>query len=126
MGTRAIIHVKDDHTPNTLCTIYRQYDGYPYGLGEDIKKALGGRELVNGYSNPKTQVNGMGCAAAMLIAALKGNRCGNVYIYPPDSEGVGEEYVYTLYAKDGAICLKVCGYDGPLSEFDGDNVEKEE
>lgn len=32
MGTRSIIHVKDGR--KTIVTLYRQYDGYPSGMGE--------------------------------------------------------------------------------------------
>ena len=34
MGTRSIIHVKDER--KTITTIYRQYDGYPSGMGDLI------------------------------------------------------------------------------------------
>ena len=132
MGTRALIHVKDDEGENTLVTIYSQYDGYPTGLGADIKRVLGERTLVNGYNSPDTQCNGMGCAAAMLIAELKAG-CGGVYIYKPDSADVWEEYVYTLspFARFGGFRLVVQNpknviYDGPLGLFFPDFVEEAE
>jgi hypothetical protein len=114
MGTRALIHVKDDE--ETLVTIYRQYDGYPSGLGQDIKDVFEGRELVNGYNDLATQVNGMGCAAAMLVAGIK-KGCGIVYIYPVDSSDCGEEYTYVLYAKEGKLMINDGKYDGLLERY---------
>lgn len=97
MGTRGIIRVIDGDV--TLVTIYSQYDSYPTGLGSDIKNALDGRELVNGYNDPTRQINGMGSAAAMLIASLADpKRTGGIYIVPPTEDS--EEYDYTLSARD--------------------------
>lgn len=133
MGTRAIIHVHGGgRDSEVLTTIYRQFDGYPDGLGDDIKTALGGKELVNGYNDPKRQVNGMGCAAAMLIGALKGGECGNVYVYKPNASDVGEEYTYRLYAADRKLMLEIDGYEegdeplysGPLDDFDSSNLSE--
>lgn len=138
MGTRALIHIKNDRSSDTLVTIYTQFDGYPTGVGNDIKKALGSKDLVNGISDADTQVNGMGCAAAMLIAAMK-TGCGNVYIYPADSEDCWEDYTYTLWGegspdigRNGKICIEVRSsgegvlYDGPISDFDPAKVEAAE
>ncbi len=130
MGTRSLTHIKDEDG-KTLVTIYRQFDGYPIGMGADIKKALGDKTLVNGYTDPATQTNGMGCAAAMLIAAIK-DGCGNVYIRKPDSSDCWEEYIYTLSQTAGMkIALKLEGgektlFDGLLSDFDPEAVEAAE
>lgn len=124
MGTRSLTHVKDE-TGKTLVTFYRQYDGYPTGMGADIKRLLSGRTLVNGISGSRLTVfNGIECAAAYLIGALKGSEAGNVYVYPPDSSDCGEEYVYTLSAPDEKnFHLEVKNpraviYSGPLVDFD--------
>lgn len=123
MGTRALIHVKDDRSETTLVTIYRQFDGYPEGLGADLRAIVAGKTIVNGYNDPVTQINGAGCLAAQIIANLK-EGCGNVYIYPPNSEDVGEEYTYTISCDAGRVmvqCLdvlyKTVIYEGPLSEW---------
>lgn len=98
MGTRALIHVKEsDKNSQTIVTIYRQYDGYPEGLGEEIKAIIGDKALSNGITDGC--FNGMGCFAAWLVRELK-TRIGNVYIMPPNTENVNEEYVYTIYARD--------------------------
>lgn len=150
MGTRSLTHIKEDG--KTLVTLYRQFDGYPTGMGKDIKAALndGNARLTNGFGGDDAipaVFNGMGCLAAGLIKGLK-EGIGNVYIYPADSDDCGEEYTYTVYYRAGAgdsepfskptgvICLKVVlvgwkdggepnrvMYDGPLSEFDPEKVE---
>ncbi len=130
MGTRSLTHIKNEDG-ETLVTIYRQCDGYPTGMGADIKATLGDKTLVNGYSDPETQTNGMGCAAAMLIAAIK-DGCGNVYIIKPDSADCWEEYVYTLSQAAGMkIALKLESgkktlFDGLLSDFNPEAVEAAE
>ncbi len=96
MGTRCLVHIKEDG--RTITTIYRLYDGYPEGMGDDIKRAVGHLDIVNGYNNQTPQANGMGCLAAQLIAKLK-DGVGNVYIYAPDSVDMGEDYTYILSDK---------------------------
>lgn len=144
MGTRGILHIKEGR--KTIVTVYRQYDCYPTGLGEDIKKALndGNCEIVNGYTfgmnNPK-HFNGAGDLAAYLVGWLKvldgadedNKTIGNVYLQAPNTNDVGEDYIYVLSIKDnGLINLQVnstwpskfCIYDGPLEHFDGKRVER--
>lgn len=139
MGTRALVHIKDE-TRKTLVTLYRQMDGYPEGLGADILAALNGGDvtIVNGYhSNQHSPAifNGMGCLAAYLVSRLKFapygrgdmNPIGNVYLYPANSKDCGEEYTYTVFLpKDSdQVHIKVIGWDpkakpiysGPLAGF---------
>ena len=124
MGTRALINVRKlDKASAIFTTIYHHADGYPSYLGERIKEVLGSKELTNGVSDPDTQVNGMGCAAAMLVGALKGGECGGVYIYAPGTNDVWEEYVYDLYAGDKCVAMTVTTgggeelFSGKLSDF---------
>lgn len=122
MGTRSNLRVKDD-SGNVLVTVYRQFDGYPTGMGNDIKEYLNDGDciIVNGYQmdmeNPE-YFNGMGDLAAYLIGQLKLTPAqkhghlktiGNVYIYPPEHEpGTGwEEYVYDLYVKNNTLHMDV-------------------
>jgi hypothetical protein len=134
MGTRTIVHIKDDK--KTIATIYRQHDGYPTGMGDDIKKILNNGEvdLRNGFSVkdkiPK-QFNGMGCLAAFLIGELKEKKIGNVYIQAPNTKDMGQDYTYTLSnTLLGNLKMKVVEnytnktiFDGLLSHFDGEKVE---
>jgi hypothetical protein len=147
MGTRYTIKFSDSRKSRAFANVYGQYDGYLSGAGDSIKRSLTGangkvRTLVNGYSDRYNQTNGIGCAAALVVDGLKAGECGNVYLTGPE-KGVGEEFRYHLFAEDGALWMTVKGcryveksgyvdyrqvwsvlYDGPLSEFDGELLEK--
>jgi hypothetical protein len=131
MGTRSITYIHDnsfDEAPFTA--IYRQMDGYPSGQGDDIKKALGDQRLVNGISGDRSKVvNGMGCAAAKLIKALK-DEAGNIYVEAANIEPDGVDYVYRLAPGDGVVLLKAIYrrddtvlFEGPVSDFNGEAIE---
>ena len=133
MGTRTLVHIKDGK--KTIATIYRQYDGYPSGMGEDIKKALnnGEIEILNGYggsSKIPAQFNGMGCLAAFLVGELKQKAIGNVYLFAANSKDCGEDFVYTISEKKGQIYIKVQDvwnkkilFNGLLKDFSGEKAE---
>ena len=135
MGTRTLVHIKEDK--KTIVTIYRQFDGYPSGMGDDIKEILndGRSQILNGFGTAcKTpnQFNGMGCLAAYLIGELKDGKIGNVYIFPTNSKDVGEDYSYTI-SLDGKNRLKMkvidnyakkTIFDGLLKDFNGEEVER--
>ena len=133
MGTRSIIHVKDGR--KTIVTLYRQYDGYPSGMGDDIKRILnnGEVEILNGYggySKCPSNFNGMGCLAAFLVGGLKEQKIGNVYLFAANTKEMGEEYIYTLTGKDRDVYLKVFDvwnkkilFNGRLKNFCGKTVE---
>jgi hypothetical protein len=133
MGTRALIHVKDGR--KTIATIYRQYDGYPTGLGEDVKKILNNVNVIilNGYNDScatPSKFNGMGCLAAYLIGELKQKKIGNVYIMAPNTEGSGEDFTYILSQDVNSVKLKVIDsytkkvlYNGRLKDFCGQKAE---
>ena len=105
MGTRSLTHIKDGN--KTLLTIYRQFDGYPTGLGAELYEFLKDFTIVNGYGEKlPNYANGIGCLAAQLVGHLK-DGIGNVYIYPPNSKDCGEEYIYTISLKKNEINLKV-------------------
>lgn len=146
MGTRALIHVMEDANTH-LMTMYRQNDGYPAGLGKEIKEILanGTSRIINGISAETSpeHFNGMGDLAAFLVMQLKGNNrrlwtnggwkltansIGREYIYPPGSKDCGEDYTYTLSEKEGHLWLVVDGYEGEvfegfLQDFDP-NIER--
>lgn len=116
MGTRSLTHVYDDDGKTILLTMYRQMDGYPSGLGQELVDFLFGKRSKNGtYKNPmvvvngfgsgtpKKAANGMGCLAALLVSRLKGDQIGSVYIYPPGSTDCGEEYVYSIRLGDPVV-----------------------
>lgn len=128
MGTRSTTTIKDENG-KTLVTLYRQFDGYPTGHGQELADFLKARTLVNGFGmdmTAKTHANGMGCLAAQLITYLKGDQIGNVYV---TEAGDSQEYNYTVYPKDGQLYLRCESeyygflYDGLASEFNGATVE---
>lgn len=103
MGTRSNVRFRDDGGRILTC-VYRQYDGYPSGMGNDLLNILNGGdvEITNGFGGDQAApavFNGMGCMAAYVIGALKQARIGNVYMYPSDHEpgSCGEEYLYEFY-----------------------------
>lgn len=108
MGTRALIHIKNED--RIITTIYRHYDGYPEGLGQELKDILSGKDIPEGYlrghQNPGDFYNGMQCLAAYVIKSLK-TEWGNVYIYPPNSRDCGEEFVYLIEEKDKKLTLSI-------------------
>jgi len=129
MGTRGIVNVTSSGNPDKiLVSIYSQYDSYPSGLGEDIKKALhdGNTKIINGIGGAEHQCpsyfNGMECLAAYLVKSLKCG-IGGIYLYSP---GQTEEYNYTLYNKGADLYLKVISsysqskilFDDLLAKFD--------
>ena len=145
MGTRARINILDLSVgKRPLCSIYRQMDGYPCGLGRDIQSFAKGKPLTNTWMGEKPCFNGLDCFAAQLIGALKGDRPGNVYMRSTGADSHGEEYVYNLSEKNGEIWMTVLAggmtafglpgdlaedmftaYDGPLKDFDAKSVEEE-
>lgn len=94
--------------------LYRQYDGYPSGHGQELADFLNGKRLVNGYGDPssKTEANGVGCLAALLVAHLKKDQIGDIYI---TSQTDSQEYNYTVYKGENGLRIKCeSGYDGFL------------
>lgn len=126
MGTRSTTKINDEQG-DTLVTLYRQFDGYPTGHGQELADFLNSKTLINGFgdSESKAHANGMGCLAALLISHLKGDKIGNVYVTP---QGDFQEYNYTVYSKDNELALRAEDdggrvlYDGLASEYVGSSI----
>lgn len=104
MGTRSIanIHQKGKDSP-IICQIYRQMDGYPEGMGSDLKEICQKITIVNGIKVGQTGdgfANGMECLAATIVKKLKVG-IGGIYLVPPSEEK--EEYNYDIYADKGKV-----------------------
>lgn len=97
MGTRALVRVFNGKAkPVELVCLYRQYDGYPDGLGEEVVDFVGPLTVTNGIQGDGGgTANGAGCLAAQLVAHLK-DRVGGVYLHEPGTSDVGEEYEYRV------------------------------
>ena len=115
MSTRAIVNLKSGGVSSpTLVTVYNHSDGYPSGLGRDLKTIAARYEIVNGISFNKSgllQANGIECFAAALIKDLK-QGAGGIYIYPLDSKPSDVEYFYTIYQKNNKIVVEGTDYKG--------------
>lgn len=113
MGTRARVNVYDGN--KILVSIYRQYDGYPEGLGQEVADFVSKLKVVNGYSGKDApEANGMGCLAAQLIKHLK-EGVGNVYIRDTGPQSQGEEYIYNLSARGDQVWITA--YEGGMTAF---------
>jgi|TARA_R100000231_G_scaffold45137_1_gene38995 hypothetical protein len=110
MGTRSLTYIKDEyeHNDNIIICMYRQYDGYLSGHGKELAEFLQDFNVVNGYNmhTPARSFNGMGCLAAQLVAHFK-DGIGNIYLYPPNTSDVGEEFIYVISLIDNQINIEV-------------------
>jgi hypothetical protein len=95
MGTRSLTFVYEENKP--IVNMYRQFDGYPSGHGQELANFLLSGELVNGFSDENAKVfNGMGCLAAQMIVNFK-KSVGGFYIYPIESNSCWQDYEYHIY-----------------------------
>lgn len=124
MGTRSLTKVLDS-AGNVLVCMYRQYDGYQSGHGQELKSFLESRVMVNGFSDRHDKVlsNGMGCLAAQIICNFK-VEVGGFYLYPADSSSEWIDYVYTVYPDSNRHTPKLMvkcefGFDSGDVLYDG-------
>jgi len=125
MGTRSLTTFIDDHTKEEIVVMYRQYDGYPSGHGRDLTNFLNEMKIVNGIPGGKklTQLaNGISCLAAQVVSHFK-NGVGDFYLHAGDTRDYGEEFVYTIYAKDNELKVKVEDTYEDKVLFDGNTDE---
>ena len=97
MGTRSLTFVYEDN--KAIINMYRQFDGYPEGHGQELADFLGQfAAITNGIRVGETRktANGMGCLAAQLVANFK-TEVGGFYLYPTSAKDCGQEYEYHVY-----------------------------
>ncbi len=112
MGTRSLTRIYDEHG-NVLACMYRQYDGYPAGHGNELAEFLAPLSIVNGLGSRDARVdNGMDCLAAQIVAFFKMRKHdrekgwvmssvptpGDIYLMTPNTKDVGEEWLYEVRA----------------------------
>lgn len=101
MGTRCLtVFLNDDN--EEIVVMYRQFDGYPEGHGQELADYLAHRKIVNGFgdSNENPDFNGMPCLAGRVITHFKVG-IGGFYLYPSGTRDCGEEYVYFVKGLEG-------------------------
>ena len=96
MGTRSLTFVYDENRP--VINMYRQFDGYPSGHGQELAEFLLEGKMTNGIpvGSKEHFFNGMGCLAAQLVANFKKDS-GGFYLYPLDVTDCWQEYEYHVY-----------------------------
>ena len=147
MGTRSLTFVyesaKRGEKPEAIINMYRQFDGYPEGHGQELAEFLTTGTMTNGLRMGQTGrfFNGMGCLAAQLVCNFK-TEAGQFYLYPVTAEDCGQDFEYHIYNIDGKLKIKVfyCGcnffgisgsdqhdgiFEGTLAEFTEFCKEKE-
>jgi hypothetical protein len=128
MGTRSLTYVYSDGEP-VVC-MYRQYDGYPTGHGNEIAQFMASFDaIVNGIRVGETRkvANGMGCLAAQMVAHFKVG-AGGFYLYPTTiGQDCGQEYEYHIH-EDNIVVKDPDNiiFDGTLEEFQEFIVNEQE
>lgn len=144
MGTRSTTVVMDGRRP--VVSMYRQFDGYPEGHGQELVDFFQGKQVINGIrmgEDLDQYFNGMGCLAAAMVAFFK-EEIGGFYLMPCTAKkphgDYGQEYFYDIYCKDDdetdrgmAIYIRITTaysdkvlYDGPVDEFNVNLITEEE
>lgn len=120
MGTRSLTTFIERYTEEKtgkvknikVVTMYRQYDGYPRGMGKDLAEFLAGGKLVNGITPGETELtfNGMGCLAAQCVAYFKDGP-GSIYLHRGGTTNCWEEYRYEIIVTEGSKDIIFRCYD---------------
>lgn len=113
MGTRSMTVIAENADTNSIVAMYRQYDGYLDGHGQELAEFLIGKRLVNGFGpgdDGSNAFNGMGCMAARVISHFKGDQIGGFYLENPRQPS-SQEYNYRVWEEDGKIMMSVSSYD---------------
>lgn len=117
MGTRSLTFVYDEFRDTPIINMYRQYDGYMEGHGQELAAFLNGKRITNGIAGDSANTaNGMGCLAAQMVANFK-TEVGQFYLYPTTMKDCGQDYEYHVY-KNQVIVRRHTG-DGLVLVFDG-------
>jgi len=101
--------------------MYRQYDGYLSGHGQELANFLNELTLGNGipkFGDLYTYANGMGDLAAQMIVWFK-KTPGGFYIHPIDfDQNCWQDYEYHVY--ENKVVVKNPGeviFSGSWNEF---------
>ena len=89
----------------SIINMYQQYDGYPSYVGVKLAEFIKPIKIINGISGSVKigeYANGPGCLAAQIVQEFK-HDVGYTYLHECNGDigDLGEEYIYTLYPKEG-------------------------
>ena len=118
MGTRSLTYVYDGETP--IMCMYRQYDGYLSGHGQELANFL--NELTLGNGIPKfgdlfSFANGMGCLAAQMIVWFK-KTPGGFYIHPIElNQNAFQEFEYHVYENKVVVVSHFFDDENPTEQI---------
>jgi hypothetical protein len=92
MGTRSTTRIYEDG--QLLLVLYKQYDGYPDGWGQELKHFLHSGTFVNGFQRNDNivQFNGVGDFVLQMVKVFK-EETGGLYDTTGDNR---QEYNYVL------------------------------
>jgi hypothetical protein len=124
MGTRSLTMFFEEGDKEPFVVMYRQYDGYLDGHGQELLDFLEPRKLINGISgqNSSEAANGMGCLAAQAVGYFKKGEIGGIYLHKYRKND-REDYTYEVHpGKSGSYKIVVRSWDkeifrGSLDKF---------
>jgi hypothetical protein len=92
MGTRSTTKIYENE--RLLLSLYKQYDGYPEGWGQELKDFFRKGVFVNGFNGSKGELefNGVGDFALLLVKEFK-EGTGRLYA---TTENDKQEYNYVV------------------------------
>jgi hypothetical protein len=117
MGTCSLTKVMSEDS-DTVCAMYRHYDGDPGEHGKELATFLDGFVVSDGLplKVEGKMANGAGCLAAQMICNFK-KEPGNFYMVPTNEDGEGYNYVYLVIVTSKGIIVQV--YDKSKVVFHG-------
>lgn len=100
MGTRSITIIRNKDGKKII-EMYKQYDGYPSGLGVELDEFIKSGKMVNGIPFGATEklFNGISCFAAQLVHHFKDGP-GGIYLHAPIEEPVTKAVYGDIYGVD--------------------------
>ncbi len=107
MGTRSTTKIYNGN--DLILSLYKQYDGYPDGLGKELKDFIKSGKFTNGFGSSDEGVvfNGVGCFALQLVSHLKKGVGGLYATTANDSQAYNYTIKYVHNEKqDGHIGVK--------------------
>lgn len=114
MGTRSLTFVYKAKNEKPFLCMYRQFDGYKEGHGQELAMFLVPITVINGIGGEKAgaYANGMGCLAAQMVAHFKGpHGIGGFYLHSPETKDAGQEYEYHVFPNEVKVFENV--WNGP-------------